>query len=172
MNFCVKIVFFVLKQGVIMKSKHNDVPWFVKEEKRKLSTTTKMMPSNNVAFHIDSEDEEERLAALNFAIIEYYKRFKDKLKYIEPKVSADKRSVEFSFSSDDEASEFFYQIAQQGMCGTIVDADTRKVMGFMKSGKLYHTNGDEFRLGDTLKLSEMDISNFQLPKASTNSCSL
>lgn len=155
-----------------MNSKHDDVAWFVKEEKRKLSCVPRIMPSNNMAFHPDSEDEEERFASLNLAIIEYNKRFKDKPKYIEPKVSVDKKSVEFSFFSDEEASEFFYQIAQQGVCGTIVDVETRKVMGFMRNGKLYHTNGDEFRHGDTLKPSEIDISNFELPNASIASCSL
>lgn len=155
-----------------MNSKHDDVAWFVKEERRKLSCAPRIMSSNNMAFHPDSDDEEERLASLNLAILEYNKRFKDKPKYIEPKVSFDKRSVELSFSSDEEASEFFYQIAKLGVCGTIVDVETRKVMGFMGNGKLYHTNGDEFRLGDTLKLSEIDISNFKPPNASIASCSL
>ena len=162
----------ILKQEVIMNSKHDDVAWFVKEEKRKLSCA-RIMPSNNMAFHSDSDDDEEkRLASFNLAIIAYNKRFKDKPKYIEPKFSADKKSVEFSFSSDEEASEFFYQVAQQGVCGTIVDLDTRKVMGFTRNGKLYHTSGDEFRPGDTLKPSEIDISNFELPNTSVASCSL
>jgi hypothetical protein len=109
------------------------------------------------------------------SIVENYKKAFGNGKhpwYKEPETK-DGKTV-FMFPDTKTLIDFTTEQANQKKSFIIIDGATQKVMGYSNGdGKLRHANGQEFKEGDELKASEMNINDFQasLDKQRANSSS-
>lgn len=73
--------------------------------------------------------------------------------------------MELAFPSEKAMTDFFEDQSSKNRAFMVVDAQTNKVMAYSNGdGKLYHGNGTEFKSGDKLTPSGVDLAQFQMPE--------
>lgn len=82
--------------------------------------------------------------------------------YIKPEEND--HGLRLNFPDNTILTEFIQRQVDNNIPHIIVDVRTQKVMGYSRGeGILYHPDGTEFKKGDTLKTSELDLTAFKMP---------
>ena len=96
-------------------------------------------------------------------VADYKKLYSKESWYQEPKVSSGDK-VELAFDSIETATDFFLEQSKQNRPFAIIDGQTNKVMAYSTGdGKMYHSDGREFKNGDKLS-GGIDQDKFKIPE--------
>lgn len=104
---------------------------------------------------VESED-------LNPLVADYKNLYSKESWYKEPIVENGR--TELTFPSQEVAANFFQDQAVKNRGFIVVDSQNKVIAYSNGDGKLYHSDGNEFKKGDKLTPSEIDLDQFQIPE--------
>lgn len=140
-----------------LKNNINTHPEFTKEQR--LQCLEQIEPQT-VVVNADDDNTDDMVA-------DYNKQFKegDKYKegYAEPKTEGNKTSL--TFPSQESALSFFQGQADKGQSFIIADKNNKVIAYANGDGKLCRPDGEEFKKGDPLVASDVDVDDFRIPRA-------